>query len=79
MSDAIDLELAESRDRKALAVRIKLGVSMLTTFGYSLFATALIDPIVKRTHVETANLILVGLGLASLCAALVLAPQGEAA
>jgi hypothetical protein len=78
MSETSYLQAIQRREHRAFAARMKLGVSMLTTFGYSIVATALFDPLIKGTRFSTGGLGLIGVGAILFFVALYIVPQGEA-
>ena len=77
MSDTSYLEAMERRARRRFAARVKLGVSMLTTFGYSIVGTALFDPLIKGAKFSPGSLGLIGAGAIFFFVALYMVPQGE--
>jgi hypothetical protein len=74
MSVGIDLAEKQRRDR----ARIKLAVTILTTYGYALLGSGAWEPLMKGQYPSTANLTAGGMGLALHLAALYIAPNGEA-
>jgi hypothetical protein len=78
MSDISYVQTIEQRDRRDRAIRMKLGVSMLTTFGYSTMGTALIEPVLKSGKFTIVNLSFIALSTILFFTALYIAPQGEA-
>lgn len=63
----------KDRDRH----RTKLFTTMLTTYGYSLMAGALFDPILKHTPLRWYNVLVGLMAVAMQSYALYLAPKGE--
>ncbi len=77
MSDTSYVQVIEQRDRRNRAIRTKLVVSMLTTFGYSITGAALVEPVLKSGRFTLVNLSFIGLSAILFFAALYIAPQGE--
>jgi len=71
-------ETSTNSRKRAVAARVKLVISILTTFGYSLVGAALIEPFTKVKALAPLNYLAAVMGLAFLGLAIYLAPRGEA-
>ena len=77
MSDTDYQQVIARRSRRDLAVRMKLGVSVLTTFGYSIVGAGLFEPLFKNGKFGVAHLGALGVGAILFYAAFHIAPRGE--
>jgi hypothetical protein len=65
------------QERKALRVRIGLGVKMLTSAGYGMIGGAFFRPLLEPRALPAASLLWAGAGVGALVFALWFAPDGE--
>lgn len=66
------------QQRRALRVRIGLGVKMLTNAGYGMIGGAVFKPLLEPRALPAWSYLWAGAGVAALVFALMFAPEGEA-